>query len=202
MEKRFLIRNNGVYDADIDISISEWKEMLINKKIFNEPSLQMIRYWYEQLDYKATNKEIMIKYNIPLKATPFNGVVEGLAKRIIKYLNRFEIVDTNGSKSYFVIPFKGWYEDYDKNKNFVWKLRDELIQAIDELKIFPESTLNVNDELQNINIIEETPEGKKRVSYVTTYERSNKNRNAAIKIHGTKCLICGFDFEKTYGEIG
>ena len=56
--------------------------------------------------------------------------------------------------------------------------------------------------MQNINIIEETPEGKKKVSYVTTYERSSKNRNAAIKIHGTKCMICGFDFEKTYGEIG
>ncbi|HBG0059928.1 TPA: HNH endonuclease [Clostridioides difficile] len=24
----------------------------------------------------------------------------------------------------------------------------------------------------------------------------------AIKYHGTKCIVCGFDFEKTYGDRG
>ena len=36
----------------------------------------------------------------------------------------------------------------------------------------------------------------------TRYERSSKNRDATIRIHGTVCQGCGFDFEKTYGEIG
>ena len=34
------------------------------------------------------------------------------------------------------------------------------------------------------------------------YERNSTNRNEAIKIHGTRCMACGFDFEATYGEIG
>ena len=38
--------------------------------------------------------------------------------------------------------------------------------------------------------------------YTTQYERDPKNRSDAVKIHGTVCQACGFDFEKTYGEIG
>ncbi len=45
-------------------------------------------------------------------------------------------------------------------------------------------------------------EGKKKIYYTTKYERSSQNREAAIHIHGTKCMICGFDFEKKYGELG
>ena len=47
-----------------------------------------------------------------------------------------------------------------------------------------------------------TTEGKRTVYYTTKYERSSKNRDAAIRIHGTKCMICGFDFEQKYGELG
>ena len=41
----------------------------------------------------------------------------------------------------------------------------------------------------------------KNVSSVR-YERSSVNRKACIAIHGTKCKICGFDFEEIYGDIG
>ncbi|WP_461240479.1 HNH endonuclease [Paucilactobacillus sp. N302-9] len=27
-------------------------------------------------------------------------------------------------------------------------------------------------------------------------------RRQALKLHGYKCLVCGFDFKKVYGEIG
>jgi 5-methylcytosine-specific restriction protein A len=33
-------------------------------------------------------------------------------------------------------------------------------------------------------------------------ERNPKLRAAAILIHGTECMVCGFDFEKVYGECG
>ncbi|MBC8569927.1 DUF3427 domain-containing protein [Zongyangia hominis] len=45
-------------------------------------------------------------------------------------------------------------------------------------------------------------EGAGKKSYATRYERDPKNRKACIKIHGTKCAVCGFDFEKTYGPWG
>ena len=34
MEQRFLKYSNGIYEADIDISVDEWKEMLLNPDVF------------------------------------------------------------------------------------------------------------------------------------------------------------------------
>jgi len=37
---------------------------------------------------------------------------------------------------------------------------------------------------------------------VNKYERDSKARAECIKHHGVKCLVCDFDFSKTYGDIG
>ncbi|MDD4439237.1 MAG: HNH endonuclease [Tissierellia bacterium] len=202
MKKIYLKKYDGRYEADIDITVSEWKSMLQNTDIFNKESLDMVINWYKEVEHQATSKAIMEKYHPELKSSPYNGIVNGLATRIIKHLNRFEVIGTQGQKSKFVIPFEGWYEDYNPSKRFVWKLRDELAQALEELNLVEEQNLpSVEEELTSI-VLEYTPEGKKYTYYTTRYERSSKNRNEAIKIHGTICQGCGFDFEKTYGEIG
>lgn len=43
-------------------------------------------------------------------------------------------------------------------------------------------------------------EGRKRIVQHVDYERSRKNREMAIKIHGTVCQVCGFDFDEVYGR--
>lgn len=43
-------------------------------------------------------------------------------------------------------------------------------------------------------------EGLKKLRIHVTYERSKKNRDAAIEIHGTICKACGFDFNAFYGQ--
>ncbi len=43
-------------------------------------------------------------------------------------------------------------------------------------------------------------EGRKIVAQSIRYERSAKNRAAALRHHGTKCKACGFDFDEVYGE--
>lgn len=45
-------------------------------------------------------------------------------------------------------------------------------------------------------------EGKATQYFTTRYERNPINRAQAIRIHGTKCMACGFDFESVYGERG
>lgn len=45
-------------------------------------------------------------------------------------------------------------------------------------------------------------EGGVRGIYSRRYERNPKNRKDAIRIHGLSCNICGFNFEKCYGERG
>ena len=45
-------------------------------------------------------------------------------------------------------------------------------------------------------------EGKEKTRIQTYYERNPKLRVEAIKIHGTTCKVCGFDFGKKYGQLG
>lgn len=37
---------------------------------------------------------------------------------------------------------------------------------------------------------------------VNRYERSRKARKICLDHYGYKCMVCGFDFEKVYGELG
>ncbi len=56
--------------------------------------------------------------------------------------------------------------------------------------------------LDNETAISGEAEGKKKGYYVQKYERSKKNRDAAIREHGLTCMICGFNYGDTYGELG
>ena len=37
---------------------------------------------------------------------------------------------------------------------------------------------------------------------MNSYERNRDARDRCVKYYGTTCVICGFDFEKMYGEVG
>jgi len=44
------------------------------------------------------------------------------------------------------------------------------------------------------------PEGSKKQITVNAYERNPKARQECIRIHGTSCVVCGFDSGKVFGE--
>ena len=210
--KQLLLKHhNGKFSADIDISIDEWKTMLKDRNIFFPKALDMIHKWYLQPDHQASNIEIMEKYKdeyIKLKATPFNAIVKGLGIRIIKHLNRFEIIDPeskNVSSSYFIIPFEGWHKDGKRSNPFIWKIRKELVQAIVELELFVNNESDcdsIERDFESVVHILGKSEGKLIYYYTTRYERNEENRKNAIKIHGLSCFVCDFNFETIYGELG
>ncbi|MBU1067949.1 HNH endonuclease [Myxococcota bacterium] len=45
-------------------------------------------------------------------------------------------------------------------------------------------------------------EGATKAVLVNAYERNAAARNECVHHHGTVCRVCGFDFGKTYGEMG
>ena len=45
-------------------------------------------------------------------------------------------------------------------------------------------------------------EGTRKSRWVSHYERDPRIRAQSIQIHGTTCMICGFNFEEIYGEHG
>lgn len=82
--------------------------------------------------------------------------------------------------------------------NFERKLSVSLLNEIKE----EDNQLKYDDELKSVVIEKGDLEGSKIKYFTTKYERSIKNRLEAINIHGTKCMVCGFDFESMYGEWG
>ncbi|KPI48644.1 restriction endonuclease [Clostridioides difficile] len=79
---------------------------------------------------------------------------------------------------------------------FTAEIEDDVLEEISQ-----DNPLNIN----TINIELETEirkEGKVKYVYGKQYECNPRNRIEAIKYHGTKCIVCGFDFEKTYGDRG
>ncbi len=45
-------------------------------------------------------------------------------------------------------------------------------------------------------------EGAQKTITVVSYERDQDARNECIRVHGAKCKVCDFNFEKKYGILG
>lgn len=46
------------------------------------------------------------------------------------------------------------------------------------------------------------PEGARQLVEVNRYERNRAARRRCIEVHGIACVVCGFSFERVYGERG
>ena len=77
----------------------------------------------------------------------------------------------------------------------------DLIRILEGI-VQPEVIFQQDIESEIVEDYEIRSEGKKTQYYTTRYERNPQNRQQAIAIHGTRCMACGFDFEKFYGERG
>jgi len=55
---------------------------------------------------------------------------------------------------------------------------------------------------EEIELPEKFFEGASKKISINAYERNSKARIACIKHYGATCFVCGFNFSKTYGEIG
>lgn len=100
------------------------------------------------------------------------------------------------------------YKDFEKEKENYPLMRFEKIKE-DIYKINFIDIKNIGDDLEydtdetiTLSNVVGNNEGKLSYFYSKKYERNSKNRIDAIKIHGIRCLCCGFDFEKTYGKRG
>lgn len=61
----------------------------------------------------------------------------------------------------------------------------------------------VNDSTQgSTESLTSAIEGRSDLRLVTTYERDANLREAAVRIHGTTCVACGFNFASVYGQHG
>lgn len=125
MEIKKVIKQDGEYQCDIDVTVEEWKEILQDKTMMNRNYVDVLLKFHSEPGHKSTCKELGIKYNKSPQS--FNGTITNFAKATQKKLNRFEVIGADGDKSFWIIPMTGKY----KGKHFEWTIRPELAKAIE-----------------------------------------------------------------------
>ncbi len=129
------------------------------------------------------------------KGRPVNLQVGKLGQKIIVKLN------ISWPKEYrkFNVPFSG---EISKGTIY-WILRPELQEAMREIYKKEASSLEITiPEEIDFEGNEKLYEGAKKQIYVNSYERNRGARDQCVKHYGAQCIICQFDFEKMYGEVG
>ena len=118
------VNNNGVYSCgDIGITKEEWFELLKDSEA--KPYHDTLFNFLRVPDHAATCSAISKRFGNT--AAHYNAKVTNFAKWVQKKLNRFQVLATDGSETFWCIPMKkGW----DTKDGFKWQLRDELVEAL------------------------------------------------------------------------
>ena len=132
-------------DIDFGISADDWRELFDDESIFNTQSWEVM---YRFLDYggMATCKQLSVKYG----ETPnfYNTGVTTLAKRMTGC--DISVKEKNGNKRYWTILFVGRNVNSDEDGVFVWKLRDELKEALEDVD-FSDTELYADQSENSVN---------------------------------------------------
>ena len=116
--------SKGEYSCgDIGISTKEWLDLL--KHPDAQSYLDTLLCFLREPNHSGTCNAIATKYGNSYSY--YNAKITNFSKWAQKHLNRFKILNPDGSETYWCIPMqKGW----DTIKGFKWQLRDELVEAL------------------------------------------------------------------------
>jgi len=126
---------------------------------------------------------------------------------------KFKIIDSNNDKAY-VVHLENYYripglKDFFKLHSEIEKGTKILIETIEQYKTYKIYIDHIPDKLdqtvrQDLEAIESEnrTEGGMSLQLVSYFERNPELRTASIRIHGTICMACGFNFKSKYGEHG
>lgn len=115
------------------ISVDEWESLLNDNEVFTDSSLEIMK---RILDYggKATCTQLSIKYGESKNF--YNAGSSALAKRIVKK-TRCPVIprDVEGGTYWWPVLYVGMNAKKDEDGSFVWKLRDELNEALKRIDL-------------------------------------------------------------------
>lgn len=179
------------------LTATQWTEILQDEGLTNKLDIAIFQTLYSFDGHQAYASQVGRILGNSGKAPHgvLNLEIGRYAKRIAEH---YDINFTERSRKkfkYWDIFFNGW----DDDKFFVWQLRPELVEALQETSLTGDEPLPDEIPTSEQNTLFE---GAKKTITVNAYERNSKARQLCIKHYGTICFVCDFDFEKKFGEHG
>lgn len=184
------------YNDPVDISVDEWKKILADKKVTTDSVLRILKLLYESENHEMSASGIASRLNASHHA-PLNQQIGLFGKRVIDKTGAQPPVDKDGIPQWWHVPFLG----YGQAGKFPWIMRPELVLAYED--VFGRSEIELVDSGElAVEEITSLPEGAVVKVFVNRYERNRHARSECIAHYGSRCVVCGFDFEEFYGSLG
>lgn len=119
-------------DYSPELGVDDWVELLNDRSIFTITSLQIMK---RLKDYggAATCKQLSVKYG----GNPsfYNGGSWSLARRIAKKTGCSVMTKGTGDSKWWPILYVGKKSDKSSEETYIWKLREELAEALTKVDL-------------------------------------------------------------------
>jgi len=154
--------------------------------------IQLFRLHYIAPDRTATAKQLG-EWASPPKA---HGVVNSLYGKLgHHFCDALEIVpDLRPTDTYRW--WSVWSIGWSTPGGFVWQMLPQVAEALEQLGWVEPVPFTLPGGVEP----ESFTEGAVIQRWVGDYDRNSVARDECKKLHGTACVICGFDFGKRYGS--
>lgn len=139
-------------DYDTGITKEVWKELLLDPEVFNKKGLEIVT---RMLDYggEATCIQLALKYGG--RAASYNLGSTELAKRVAKKTG-CELMTYENGVNYWPVLYIGRNAKKDEDGAFLWKLRPELKEALEETDLSGVKLYEDTDEDAEEDAVEES----------------------------------------------
>ncbi|MBR3382829.1 MAG: EVE domain-containing protein [Clostridia bacterium] len=120
----------GGYDPGI--SVETWVDLLNDTEVFTESSLEIVK---RLKDYggQATCKQLAVKYGEDFNF--YRNGATSLARRVAKKTGCPVMIRSENSTRWWTVLFVGRGAENTDEGSYIWRLRDELLEALDRVDL-------------------------------------------------------------------
>lgn len=115
-----------------EITSEQWMKLIQDETVFSYNSLQLVKR-FKDYGGMATCKQLSVKYGETKNF--YNAGSVALAKRVQEKTGCKCFIDGKGKERYWPILFVGRIAEKEEDGSYIWKLRDELSEAMDRLDL-------------------------------------------------------------------
>ena len=143
--------DSGWYPADYTpgFTVAQWIELLQDREVFTDSSLQIMKRM-KNYGGAATCKQLAVKYGESYNF--YNAGSSSLAQRVAAKTGCPVRTRDAGNSHWWPILYLGRDATKDEQGAWVWKLRDELSQALDQIDLSDVPLYAVTTQEDNVNI--------------------------------------------------